>query len=223
MAEKKCTRSASKSEDKDIGFRDVQEMLFSDNFMNKFCDTISARINGKLETLIENLNSKVCNAEVKINALEKENENLGKRLDRIEQYSRRNNLRIFGLPELNGENTDAVIIDFFRDKLFLTFPPSALDRSHRVGKTGQNPRAIIVKFCRYRDRELVFQKKKQLRGTNYVITEDLTVQRVLLKRKAIEKFGIKNVWTADGRVNVKIGGKVHKLETEVELLQLKES
>lgn len=220
MAEKKYTRSTTKSEDRDIGFKEVQEMLFSDTFMNRFCDMISTRINGNLETLIDNLNTKLSNAEVKINALEEQNRNFCKRLDQMEQYSRRNNLRIFGLPEVRGENTDIVIAEFFHNKLSLTLPTTAIDRSHRIGKEGKGPRAVIVKFCSYRDRQLVFLRKKQLKGTSFVITEDLTVQRLLLKRKAIEKFGSRNVWTTDGRVTIKIGEKIQKVEEEAELLML---
>ena len=41
----------------------------------------------------------------------------------------------------------------------------SIDRSHRLGKlTGQKPRAIIVKFKRYKDRNHVFRNEKPLKG-----------------------------------------------------------
>ena len=54
------------------------------------------------------------------------------------------------------------------EKLRLEVDKSMIDRSHRIGpkKKDQKPRAIIVKFCSYRDRSKVFYNKKMLKGSN---------------------------------------------------------
>ena len=46
----------------------------------------------------------------------------------------------------------------------------SIDRSHRLGKRkspGQKPRAIIVKFTRYKDRYDVFRNKKTFERDQY--------------------------------------------------------
>ena len=75
--------------------------------------------------------------------------------DNLEQYSRRNCLRIHGVPEIQGENTDNEAVNIFKNKLQVNIKSEHLDRSHRLGKyrlAGQansRPRPIIVKFTRH--------------------------------------------------------------------------
>ena len=82
--------------------------------------------------------------------------------DNLEQYSRRNSLRISGIPEEPDENTDQRVIQL-AGGLGIDISPNDIDRSHRVGKleldrgrTGRGPlktkrrkRDILVKFARY--------------------------------------------------------------------------
>jgi hypothetical protein len=88
------------------------------------------------------------------NILKLENTNLAlkvksleKSMDATEQYSRRNSLRISGIPESSDENTDAIILDISHEiGSDLSLPE--IDRTHRVGKRKINgkPRDIITKF-----------------------------------------------------------------------------
>lgn len=36
--------------------------------------------------------------------------------DELEQYQRRDNVRVFGVPEVRGEDTDALVLKLFKDK-----------------------------------------------------------------------------------------------------------
>ena len=58
--------------------------------------------------VIEDVGKKLCSLQV-------ENQKLTFEIDRLEQYSRRENVRIFGLAETQGENTNTVFIDMARD------------------------------------------------------------------------------------------------------------
>ena len=71
-------------------FREEMETLISQN--KQLVDDISS------------LNKKLDEKEAMI-------ENLNERLDRSEQYSRRNNVRITGISETKGESTDDIVID----------------------------------------------------------------------------------------------------------------
>ena len=55
--------------------------------------------------------------------------------------------------------------------------------------------------------------KSRLKGTNIVITEDLTKSRYDLYRKAVSKFGRKHVWCRDGVIHVNADGKRLKVQT----------
>ena len=66
--------------------------------------------------------------------------------DEHEQYSRRNSLRIWiKEKETPGEVTNQVVTDYAK-KVGVELQPGDIDRTHRVGKPGDKPRPIIVKF-----------------------------------------------------------------------------
>ena len=72
---------------------------------------------------------------------------LREQLDDLEQYTRRTNTRVFGIPEPTGtdpEDTDAKAIDFFTNQRCITVSSDHISRSHRTGKRGRTPRPIIV-------------------------------------------------------------------------------
>ena len=91
------------------------------------------------------------------------------------------------------------------ERQVVKLPRNAIDRSHRLGRAtggisgGGKPRPIILKFVSYQDRSAVFARKKQLKGTKIVITENLTKRRAELLAKARATASVKATWTADGR------------------------
>lgn len=175
----------------------------------------------KLEKLIE----KCSNLESNVNNLLKDNEDLFKKFDSLEQYTRRNSVRIFGMEEKKDEIVEDSVLEVFNKQL----GPECIDRCHRIGSYSQSnqtdlkrarPRAIIVKFCSYRYRDTVFRNKKKLRGSKIAIKEDLTKCRVDLLNCAAEKFGFKNVWSRDGAINLIKNGKRFVVNSMQELEKL---
>ncbi|VEN45520.1 unnamed protein product [Callosobruchus maculatus] len=100
------------------------------------------------------------------------------RLDEMDQACRSANLRIFNLKEVN---------DF--------------EVCHRVGRKeeGKN-RPIFIKLVSIEKRNLIYGKKKHLKSTGVVVKEDLTSFIAELLRKTIEKIGLRNVWTENGKI-----------------------
>ena len=95
-------------------------------------------------------------------------------------------------------------LDVIIGKLNIEMSQIRIGRSHRLGKRkGQKPRAIIVKFTRYKDRNHVFRNKKLLKGCGISVTESLTLKRMEHLKKAREKDGFANVWTLDGKIMFK--------------------
>lgn len=107
---------------------------------------------------------------------------------------------------------------------------SRIDRSHRVGPTIQGrPRDIIVRFLNYRDRDLVYLNKKNLKSFNnnpsnnnrVFINEALTRARAKLfaqTRRLHKEKVIDGCWTMDGRIKIKLSnGNIVTITREDEL------
>ena len=131
-------------------------------------------------------------------SLVKANSDLEKRLsqvesdnDSLEQYSRRNSIRISGCPEVAEENTDEIVIKLSQE-LDASICPSDIDRSHRVGNVVDRGRAsssdILVKLGTYNARQRLFLKQRELREkdtTKHIfLNKDLTKIRSKLLYEA---------------------------------------
>ncbi len=99
-----------------------------------------------------------------------ENKRLWDKVDELDAYKRRWNLRIAGVPEVDGENVKMVIMD-----IFLQVSPSladvlqtSIDVAHRLGpKLGNaRPRTIIVQFLSRSHRDRVWADAKNQKCSN---------------------------------------------------------
>ena len=156
--------------------------------------------------------------EEKILKLQEENKVLQTNLDRLEQYSRRCNIRMFGVEDSVRDNDlESKVIEIFQNKMNITITADQIDRCHRVGPNTSKSRPVIVKFTNYKSKATVYNNKKQLKGSKIVIAEDLTSVRYQLLRGAKEKFGARDVWTADGVVFCRRNGIKCRLISELDL------
>ena len=170
-------------------------------------DSMSQKIHKKikeLKDLLQERESRIKDLEKKVGSLETRSENL-------EQYTRRNSLRIHVLKESEHEDVFEDIINLFKNDMALDTQPSDIDRIHRLGKkkpSGQ-PRPVLVKFATYRQRNLVFTAKSRLKNYNrgkIYVNEALTQERSELffqARKLKREKKIQDSWTYDGRVILK--------------------
>ena len=118
-------------------------------------------------------------------------------LDHHEQYSRRNCLLIHDVKENEKENTDEVVIEFFEKEMKEKLSANDIDRSHRLEKkNGSRPRPIIIKFTRHYVHNVIFRKKKILKGKAVSITENLTKKRIT-EMKIARENSFKHVWSQD--------------------------
>ena len=126
-------------------------------------------INISLRKEVAELREIVKSKNAAITELKTQLEDVEDRLDEYEQYSRRNTLRVSGVPEEPNESIDGKILSIFNTRLGLD-PPMIIDdidRVHRVGKPDQrrDPRQVLVKFSTYRCRQRVYKERKKLRQT----------------------------------------------------------
>ena len=183
----------------DTAMLQVLATLIKDQVVQELRDTIAQNT-----SVIEELNKALHKKDEQIIALER-------RVDDLEQYSRRQCLRIFGVEEKDGEDTDKIVLDV-AEKVGATVSVGDIDRSHRVGvKRSDRPRAIIVKFVSYRKRNEVFKNKRKLKGSGITVREDLTKTRYALLQEAVKKHGFQHVWSMDGAVIIKTGDTKRRL------------
>ena len=204
-----CSLRNIEAQVKDL-FKVNEETKISQIKVTESLDALSKKID-ELETEIKNKDEKIQLLENRVEILKEEKESQGKEIDDLEQYSRRNCLLLHGVVETNTECTDDIIIITCAEELGIDVKQEDLDRSHRLGKVKRNdnkPRPIIVKFARYAVRNKVFSNKKKLKGKKLLITESLTVYRMKLLDEARQKYGVRNVWTYDGRVMYKENNEI---------------
>ena len=138
--------------------------------------------------------------------LEHEVYDLKKQLLYMETYSRRENLKFFGVPENTEctmeegseqhvviENTKEVIYQFLEENLKIDQPREKIEfqRIHRLGKPNSSkPRPIIARFLRYSDRELVMDNaRKHLKGHKvFHVFEDIPKDLYELRKQQMKKL-----------------------------------
>ena len=103
-----------------------------------------------------------------ISSLEVQLDRLEKKFENLEQYTRRPNLRVFGVPiEANERPTDVEnkIKDIIGE-CGVDIDVSSVDRAHRIGRkqtlqgTSFTTQPIIVRFTSFRDRTKLYRKRK---------------------------------------------------------------
>ena len=185
----------------------------------------------KRDRIIEALQSEVQQLKTDLHELKQEKaeekERLQAELDDQEQYSRRNNLRVYlSTPEHPKEDTTQLILDHAK-VIGVALTPTDIDRSHRIGKKGRSskPRSVIIKFTSYWRRKEFFDNRK---NDTVFVSEDLTDKRANLLYNAHElrrKGYVKYCWTQDGSVFVRrsdnaedTGNPVSKIHSLKDLL-----
>ena len=141
-------------------------------------------------------------------------------LDSLEQYSRRENIRIYGVPEDNSNKDDGEKKLFeIANALNINLNENDLQRVHRIGKkknsSGTKPRSIIARFSSYKKRnEFLYSKSKLKQSEEYqnaFIAEDLTSLRSKLLRYVKNECEGKFVLchTMNGKIRMKESAAKH--------------
>ncbi|KAK9685442.1 hypothetical protein QE152_g38045 [Popillia japonica] len=199
------------SEFEEVILNVIQKEVFVVSLSKIMGDVIEEKMSvliNKYEEKITDLREEISDLKNKNLQIEKE---CNKKVDTLEQHSRRNNLRFFGLEEADNENVENLIVAVLSQNLNVKVSASCIDRCHRVGKKVKDgARSIIVKFASWKFKNEVFRNKSKLKGTKIRIAEDLTKRRVTEMKLLIEKFGRRSVWSVDGVLFYKDASGTHR-------------
>ena len=130
------------------------------------------------------------------------------RMNQQEQYSRKNNVLVFGVRDTdrheNATTTEKNIINIFKNKLGIDMLPADIQAAHRLGKfLPDGNRPIIVQFVNRKAKLHVLSRRKNLRGQNMAISEDLT-QENLRRLSSIKNLNcVTQAWSSHGRLFAK--------------------
>lgn len=148
---------------------------------------------------LSSLNEEVAELRSQIEEKGKEIEKVRTKHLYLESYSRRENLKFFGIPEREvsasegGEaiNTSDIVYEFMANALGLEDPRNNIEiqRVHRIGKSVDGkPRPILARFLRFPDRERVYQAGFGLRETNFMVLQDFPQEIIERRRKQMPKL-----------------------------------
>jgi hypothetical protein len=213
------TRSSGSTETDDFVMQMDNYMKSSEVFRSVIVEALNFAISETLKPL---------QADIKF--LKSENEALRSELAEVkaksnenEQYSRRNNVRIFGLPENVRENCYDVVLDLCNE-LNIEVSRNELDRVHRVGRVSNVAdyrRPMIVKLIGHQSKLKLIKARKNLKGKDIYIREDLTkVNHALLmfvKKNCMEKT---IVYTVDGVIMARLpgSGQIYRIKTKDDMV-----
>lgn len=201
-----------------------------------------------LNATIAAMRTDILSRDESINKLKLENASLisetnalKKALDDIEQYQRRDNLVISGLPgsfaDATGATDDGLhesfdscikkVIAFCKDKLGCDISSGDISTAHKLPSTGSQ-RPMIVRFSTRHVRDRVYQSRTKLKDQNrnspansrIYINEDLaplTRKLFAAARRKQGSHGIESVWTMNCHVHIRRNGRINKLATITQL------
>ncbi|BBN20589.1 hypothetical protein Mp_Vg00780 [Marchantia polymorpha subsp. ruderalis] len=105
-------------------------------------------------------------------------------IEKTNQFARRKNVRISGLPESEKEGEECCHQVFAET---LDVPNADVAQAFRIGTIGTQTRAIIVKFNDQTQRDTALANKAVLKGRRIWLDPDLTPLQVEARRKELAK------------------------------------
>lgn len=159
-----------------------KQMKQLEHDLNKSIEFQSCRID-ELSSQVEPLAKENAELKTEVQQLKDQVQRHNDVLNTHERFSRRNNLRLVGVPANEGENC----VEFVEQMLAEHFnmADAIVERAHRDGRgnAGRSPH-ILFKLLSYRDKlDIQKQSKSALNNVNFFIVDDLTKLDLTEKKK----------------------------------------
>lgn len=114
--------------------------------------------------------------------VKKENQMLKAKVLNLEVLMRKDNVKIFGIPESQGENVEVTVIALCH-KVDIELDPQNIIQVHRVGKPRKGYiRPVILKVNHYKDKVAIMAKKDKFKTLSISIVEDYP-EEIVKRRK----------------------------------------
>ena len=206
-------------------------LLTFENKLKDRLDMVNAEMHSsnvridQLERMLVSAEKTVDDYRVEQTARRREIASLEQRLEEQEQYTRRDNLVFHGIPETEEENTTSKILEVCRQHFpSIGVTENDISVSHRLPTKTDRARPIIVRFARREVRQRILQNKNQLKNTQLMVFEQLTLKRLKLVTTAnglVRERKLAGTWTSDGKVIIKLlSGETRTVNSDRDLASL---
>lgn len=179
--------------------RDVIETMMPE--MTKLITVaVSAAVTAAMDRVMEEVRNKVVDSfQVQRQAMLTKYE-----CDKLEQYQRSDNLRIYGMEEEREETEETLeekVVEL-ASNMGVHLQPGEVSVVHRLGKPRESDRPVIIRFCCRKKRNEFLKKKVELKKKNIkiYINEDLTPLRAAMMKMVKDQAGVKNVTSRNGKI-----------------------
>ena len=109
--------------------------------------------------------------------------NMNEKMNKLDAYIRRENLIFEGIQPRPNEDCGAILKEIFRDKLQIDNADAIhLQRVHRM-PSSKKIKPIICRFLSFPDRQKVWGARRNLKGSNIFINEDLPIEYLQRRSK----------------------------------------
>lgn len=211
-----------KKDQKDEMKKCLLDFFTDKEFMSLLADKITEIVEKTLDKRLGEMDSRIEELENRTEQYQSKYCELEKKVDMLEQANKLKKLRLYGMVEEPKEKLKDKVLDIISKKMGI--PEINLEDCYRIGKKNaidKNPRPVILLFDSTKFRNKVFHTKKLLKGSGLVIVEELSRINSDIFRQAKERFGVKKVWSRDGRIFVNLNGKIHMIGSTEEIKTLK--
>lgn len=156
------------------------------------CTNLKAMVEGKEKEIKELTDT--------ISYLKEERVETTRKVDECENFQRRGNVRITGLPEKKGEDPLKAAQKFLHARAF-NVPLEKIHSAHRIGRSySGKPRPLLVRFLDHKTRDDVIKDRRKLKGSGRTISEDVSQLTMKTLMRVQRSDGIKNAWVWNGKV-----------------------
>ena len=175
-------------------------------------DGLDKEILNLKDVIIKNLQDENQRLRKKVSDLESNVISLESDLNSLEQYGRRNNIKISGiLDTVPDQNLEQKVIQIL-DEIDVSVSPNDIEACHRMGSAVNNSRKIIVRFTNRKFAKKALLNRSKLRKVpsispnyNIFVNENLTLRNrkiAFLCRKLKRADHIEKTFTRDGTVHI---------------------
>lgn len=119
---------------------------------------------------------------------------------RNEQYSRKNNVRIFGLQEERDENLEERVITFAKEYVNVEVKPEEVEIVHRIGairagaSRSNKQKAVIVKFVSNKTKMKLLTERRLLKVKGFAVMEDMAPDIAKRLKELKETSSVEDAW-----------------------------
>ena len=162
------------------------------------------------DVIIKNLQVEYDGLRKKVNVLENKILTLESEHNSLEQYGRRNNIEITGIPDsVPDQNLEEKVVDILNE-ITVNVSAKDIEACHRVGVSKNSSKKTIVRFINRKHAKKALLSRKNLRKSSspncsVFINENLTVKNnkiAFLGRKLKRSGHLNKIYTRDGTVHI---------------------